>query len=120
MQTITVSAKGDKTYSIMKDIPRPTKATRERDSAKAKYGFNDMVDNDFMYVATKEDRAAVTQAFKSKVYADAAKRGYLFTRDLAKCDKVTQAAVGQVTGFGIWFTAYTPEELVANAEKEKA
>lgn len=118
MQSINVTGKGDKVYSVIKGVPRPTKATRERDGSKAKYEFNTMEDNDFLYAGDEKERNAISQAFKSKVYEAARQRGYLFTRNLAKCDKATQEAAGKTTGFGIWFTAYTPEELAANVAKE--
>lgn len=114
MITIDVSNKGDKRYmaEVMKGVARPTgKGTRTPDAEKAKYPFNTMEDNDFLYAATKEERAAITQAFQSKVYAPARERGKLVTMDLAKKAPKLMADLGKTGGYGIWFEAFSEEEI---------
>lgn len=120
MQSITVSMNGDKKYStVMQGVTRPSKVTRERDPAKAKYDFNNMKDNDFLYCADEKTRNAITQAFKGKMYVEAAKRGYLFTANLKKHPDLMKA-LNVTEGFGVWFTEYTEAELTERAKEGKA
>lgn len=119
MITIDVSNSGEKRYvpTVIKGVEKPTKATRERDPAKALYEFNTMVDLDFMYAPDEKTRNAITQAFQSKIYAPARERGRLTTMSVLKSEKL-KAQYG--TGYGIWFEEWTEDEKKARAEKAAA
>lgn len=113
MQTINVSATGDKTYNVKinKGVAMPSSGTREAKNGKFDF-LKDMEVGDMVFVSTSAQGAAMQQALNtSAIYADAKKRGKLKTKKLTKFKGTNHELGFGEAGkeYGVWMVAHEAE-----------